>query len=85
MIVPRPYWMVQAAGTSHGTGHGYDTRVPVLLMGAGIARGEYLTPASPTDVAPTLALLAGVTLSRAQGRVLAEAIAAPNAGRPPSH
>ncbi len=85
MIVPRPYWMVQAAGTSHGTGHGYDTRVPILLMGAGIAKGEYLTPASPTDVAPTLAFLAGVTLSRAQGRVLAEAIAPPISGRPSSH
>jgi predicted AlkP superfamily pyrophosphatase or phosphodiesterase len=77
MIVPRPYWLVQAAGTSHGTGHGYDTRVPVLLMGAGIARGEYLSPASPTDVAPTLAFLSGVTLARAQGRVLAEALSPP--------
>jgi hypothetical protein len=56
-----------------------------MLMGAGIAKGDYLTPASPTDVAPTLAFLAGVTLSRAQGRVLTEAIAAPNAARPASH
>jgi predicted AlkP superfamily pyrophosphatase or phosphodiesterase len=87
MVVPRPYWMVQATGTSHGTGHGYDTRVPVLLMGAGIKRGEYLAPASPTDVAPTLAFLAGVTLSRAQGRVLSEALAPVRASgaRPTSH
>ena len=74
MVVPRPYWLVQAAGTSHGTGHGYDTRVPILLMGAGIAKGEYLAPASPTDVAPTLAFLSGVTLAQAQGRVLREAL-----------
>src|SRR5262249_33874581 len=74
-VVPRPAWMVQAAGTSHGTGHGYDTRVPILLMGAGIRAGEYLAPSSPTDVAPTLGLLAGVTLARAQGRLLAEALA----------
>jgi hypothetical protein len=74
LIVPRPYWIIQAAGTSHGTGYGYDTRVPVMLMGARIARGEYLAPSSPTDVAPTLALLAGVTLAQAQGRVLAEAL-----------
>ncbi len=80
MVVPRPYWIVQAAGTSHGTGHGYDTRVPVLLMGAGISGGEYLSPASPTDVAPTLAFLSGVTLARAQGRVLVEALSPP---RPP--
>ena len=70
----RPYWIIQAAGTTHGTGNGYDTHVPVLLMGKGIARGEYLTPAAPTDVAPTLAFLANVTLSRASGRVLIEAL-----------
>jgi predicted AlkP superfamily pyrophosphatase or phosphodiesterase len=74
-----------AAGTSHGTGHGYDTRVPVLLMGTGIVKGEYLAPASPTDVAPTLAFLAGVTLPRAHGRVLAEALAPPRPPRPTSH
>src|SRR5262249_42323721 len=85
MVVPRPYWIVQAAGTSHGTGHGYDTRVPLLLMGAGIAPGQYLAPASPTDVAPTLAFLAGVTLSRPHGRVLTEALASPRAARPSSH
>jgi predicted AlkP superfamily pyrophosphatase or phosphodiesterase len=75
LIVPRPYWMLQATGTSHGTGHGYDTRVPLLLMGRGIARGEFLTPASPIDVAPTLAFLSGVTLAAAQGRILTEALA----------
>jgi len=44
-------------------------------MGKGIAAGEYLEPASPTDVAPTLAFLSGITLPRAQGRVLREALA----------
>ena len=71
----RPYWIIQASGTTHGTGNQYDTHVPVLLMGRGIARGEYLTAAAPTDVAPTLAFLAGVTLPRATGRVLTEALA----------
>ena len=33
--------------------------LPLLLMGKGIVPGEYLQPASPTDIAPTLALLAG--------------------------
>ena len=70
----RPYWMIEAKGTTHGTGNEYDVHVPVLLMGRGIARGEYLTPASPTDVAPTLAFLANVTLPRASGRVLTEAL-----------
>ena len=76
MIVWKPYWIDAASTTTHGTGYRYDTHVPVLLMGSGIAKGEYLTPAAPTDVAPTLAFLAGVTLPRASGRVLTEAIAA---------
>jgi hypothetical protein len=48
--------------------------VPVVLMGKGIARGQYLNQASPTDIAPTLAFLAGVTLPQATGRVLTEAL-----------
>jgi hypothetical protein len=48
--------------------------VPLLMMGKGIARGEYLGPVSPTDIAPTLAFLAGVTLPRVSGRVLTEAL-----------
>jgi hypothetical protein len=70
----RPYWMIQASGTTHGTGNEYDTHVPVLLMGKGISKGEYLTQAAPIDVAPTLAFLANVTLPRASGRVLTEAL-----------
>ncbi len=74
-VVYDPYWVDSDTGTSHGTPYAFDTHVPVLLMGHGIARGEYLQSATPLDVAPTLAFLAGVTLPRADGRVLAEAIA----------
>jgi arylsulfatase A-like enzyme len=74
-IVLKPYWMLQAAGTTHGSAYGYDTRVPLLLMGPGIASGEYRQAASPADIAPTLAFLAGITLPHAQGRVLIEALA----------
>jgi len=73
-VVLKPYWIAYAAATTHGTAYGYDTRVPLLLMGNGIRPGQYLAPASPLDVAPTLAFLAGVTLPRAQGRVLIEAL-----------
>jgi predicted AlkP superfamily pyrophosphatase or phosphodiesterase len=78
LVMVRPYWMVQAAGTTHGTGYDYDTHVPVMLMGKGIVQGEFLTAASPIDIAPTLAFLAGVTLPRPSGRVLAEALTAPD-------
>ena len=73
VFVSRPYWIVEADGTSHGTGYGYDTHVPLLLMGTGIAHGEYFGRASPLDIAPTLAFLARVTLPYSQGRVLSEA------------
>jgi hypothetical protein len=33
-----------------------------------------MTPATPADIAPTLASLTGLTLSRADGHVLADAI-----------
>jgi predicted AlkP superfamily pyrophosphatase or phosphodiesterase len=76
-IMTRPYWIASASTSTHGTGRRYDTRVPVLLFGYGIKQGEYLEPASPIDVAPTLALLTGVTLPNPAGRVLTEAIMTP--------
>ena len=74
MMIPKPYWMSAATGSTHGTPNVYDQRVPVILMGWGIKPGRYLTTATPADIAPTLALLAGITLPRAEGRVLGEAI-----------
>lgn len=83
-IVPKPYWLASGGpagrprdyGTGHGTPYYYDQHVPVLLMGWGIAQGEYFGRATPADIAPTLAALTGVTLSSRDGRVLAEALRA---------
>jgi predicted AlkP superfamily pyrophosphatase or phosphodiesterase len=83
VVVPKPYWIFVSdaksipagSATTHGTAHGYDQRVPVILMGRGIKGGEYLTESTPADIAPTLAFLCGITLARADGRVLAEALA----------
>ncbi len=77
LIVPRPNWILSSEATTHGSANQYDQRVPLLLMGAGIQPGQYLTPASPADIAPTLALLAGVTLPRPDGLALREALARP--------
>jgi predicted AlkP superfamily pyrophosphatase or phosphodiesterase len=74
-VLARAYWLYSTSTTTHGTGHRYDTRVPVLLFGHGIRKGEYLNPAAPIDIAPTLAFLTGITLPDATGRVLVEAIA----------
>jgi hypothetical protein len=77
VFLPRPYWIPSTNTTNHGTGHRYDTHVPVVLFGQGIKRGEYLQPATPLDIAPTLAFLASVTLSNPSGRVLVEALDRP--------
>lgn len=79
IVVPKPYFTLSAEPATHGTAHQYDTRVPVILFGAGIRPGESLAPATPADIAPTLAFLVGVTMSAAEGRVLSEALDAPPA------
>ena len=73
-LLLKPYWTMKATGAEHGTSYQYDTHVPILLMGKGVLPGEYVSPVAPTDVAPTLAFLAGVTLPRPYGRVLTEAL-----------
>jgi len=83
VIVPKPYWLGVSApsgksrgdGTGHGTPYYYDQHVPILFMGWGIQRGEYFGAVTPTDIAPTLAALCGITLSTHEGRVLSEALA----------
>lgn len=91
IVIPKPNWFFvnasnaspPGAAATHGTLHDYDSRVPVILMGAHIKPGIFLDAASPADIAPTLAFLAGVNLARAEGRVLSEAlrpIAASSAG-----
>jgi predicted AlkP superfamily pyrophosphatase or phosphodiesterase len=83
LIVPKPYWIwdysapgkpTRNGGTSHGTPHYYDQRVPVILMGTGIRRGKYYEPATPADIAPTLAAICGITLATQDGRPLREAL-----------
>jgi len=70
VISPKEGWMVSSSGTTHGSANPEDQRVPLVLFGAGIKPGRYATPASPADIAPTLATLAGVKLPAAEGAVL---------------
>lgn len=74
LIVARTGWVLGSAATNHGSLNANDQEVPIVLMGAGIRTGRYAERASPADIAPTLAALTGVTLDRAQGRVLNEAL-----------
>jgi predicted AlkP superfamily pyrophosphatase or phosphodiesterase len=82
LIVPKPYWSwdftpaghTREIGAMHGTPYYYDQRVPLLLMGYGINPGIDYTPATPADIAPTLASLCGITLATNDGRVLSEVL-----------
>ncbi len=60
---------------THGSPYSYDTHVPLIMMGIGLAPGRYMQPAAPSDIAPTLAALLRVGApSNSTGRILAEAI-----------
>ena len=86
ILVPKAYWLMSTGTTTHGTYYGYDRHVPVVLYGAGVRPGRSWQAASPADIAPTLAALCGITMARADGRVLWEALSmaapAPPALRP---
>ncbi len=77
LAVPEPYYMFDAAGTTHGTPYDYDNHVPLLLFGPGIKPAWYSRTVAINDVAPTLATILGVeTPSGSVGHVLAELMAA---------
>jgi hypothetical protein len=72
-ILPEPYYLFEATGTSHGTPYDYDTHVPVIFLGPGIKPGRYRQAVLVNDVAPTLADMLGVEAPTASaGRVLRE-------------
>jgi hypothetical protein len=79
-LVPKPNWITNAEGTTHGSPHAYDREVPVVFYGAGIKPGRYAGEASPADIVPTLATLVGVRMPKTDGRVLQDALAASAAG-----
>jgi predicted AlkP superfamily pyrophosphatase or phosphodiesterase len=58
-------------GASHGTPYTYDSHVPVIFYGPGVAEGIVTEPVAATDVAPTLSALLGLTPpSNSTGRPL---------------
>jgi predicted AlkP superfamily pyrophosphatase or phosphodiesterase len=75
VLVPKEHWLQSTAATTHGTLHPYDQSVPVIFFGHGVKAGVYTSAATPADLAPTLAALAGVAFSTEDGRILREAVA----------
>jgi predicted AlkP superfamily pyrophosphatase or phosphodiesterase len=65
----KPGWMISAGGTTHGSASADDQHVPILLLGRGVKPGAYQDPATPADLAPTLAALSGLTM-KAEGHPL---------------
>lgn len=62
-------------GTSHGSPWNYDTHVPVLFFGKGVAPGEVLRRTSIVDVAPTVAAIVGMARPNAcNGQVVQEVL-----------
>jgi hypothetical protein len=74
IIVPKEQWLLSTSVTTHGTHHPYDQRVPVIVFGASVKAGEYRSAATPADLAPTLAAVAGVRIAETDGRVLNDAL-----------
>ena len=74
VLAAKPGWIGSAEAASHGTASPDDQRVPVLFMGRGIKAGRYDQPATPADIAPTLAAICGITLPQAEGRALRAAL-----------
>jgi len=73
ILVPRKYWYFSGrngGGTTHGTLHDYDQHVPVIFFGGGVGHRRDRSAATPADIAPTLAHLTGIRLSKAEGRSL---------------
>jgi predicted AlkP superfamily pyrophosphatase or phosphodiesterase len=76
VVVPQPFFFIgEGVTTTHGTPYSYDTHVPVIFFGAGVAAGAFHTACSPADIAPTIAALLKIQEpSNNIGRILTEAI-----------
>ena len=54
--------------------HFLARRVPVIVFGASVGRGEFSGPATPADLVPTLAALGGVRIEKTDGQPLQDVV-----------
>jgi len=79
LVVSSPGFLPRSTekGASHGEPYVYDTRVPLLLAGAGVRPGVFTERASTLDIAPTLAFLLRIQApSASEGRILGASLSA---------
>jgi arylsulfatase A-like enzyme len=75
VLEPGWYGSDRVTGTTHGSPYSYDTNVPVLFFGQGIAKGSSVRYHSITDIAPTLSMLMRIKFpSGATGQPVEEAL-----------
>jgi len=55
------YMMQREKGTTHGSFYVYDTHIPSLMLGAGVAKGSTYSLSYITDIAPTICALMGIS------------------------
>lgn len=76
-LAPYAYYSTVDMAT-HGTPNDYDAHVPEIFYGPWFVTGKYAQPALVVDMAPTLAVITGITPSEPlDGRARVEAIRKP--------
>jgi hypothetical protein len=75
VVVLKPNWIgTDTSTTTHGSMNPYDQHVPVIFMGAWFTPGRYAAPASPADIAPTLASLVKLPMPGIDGKALQDSL-----------
>lgn len=71
MFYPAKFWITGSATATHGTPHDYDRHSPLMFMGVGVRPGYYKDArVAPSDIAPSLAQILGITMQNTDGKVL---------------
>jgi predicted AlkP superfamily pyrophosphatase or phosphodiesterase len=79
LLKPGVFLADDETSTGHSTPYDYDSRVPMIFLGAGIRPGSYDGPILTTCLAPTLGRLLEIPFAPgADSRVLEEALAQPH-------
>ena len=75
-VVLEPQWFEGGeSGTTHGSPYAYDTHIPVVFYGWGIAKGSSAEYQTITDIAPTLSVLLKIKFpSGTTGRPVVKAL-----------